>query len=213
VPNTNAPFGFTPYRGNGAAPTYELATRLIAANNTTRIFQGDPVIPLTTGYITQMAAGGTVRCEGIFSGCKYLSTSQKRTVWSNFWPGADATGDVEAYLYSNPQMQFEVQTSDSTGTAAVVFANIGEYINIGYGINLVGTPNGNTATGLSTASVDQDTLATTVTHPFTIVGLIESPPGSDGTDSTSANPEYNRVIVAFNNASSRTNGAGPLGIA
>jgi hypothetical protein len=210
VPNNNAPFGFTPYRGNGAAPTYELSTRMIASANTTKIFQGDPVIPLTTGYITQMSAGGTVRCEGIFSGCKYLSTSAKRTVWSNFWPGADANGDVEAYLYSNPQMQFEVQSSDATGTAAVVFANIGEYINIGYGIGLAGTPNGNTANGLSTASVDQDTLATTVTHPFIVVGLVEAPPGAEGTDIAT---EYNRVIVAFNNASSRTNGAGPTGIA
>ena len=208
--NTNAPFGFVPYRGNGAAPTYELATRYIASNNTTKIFQGDPVIPLTTGYIGQMSAGGTVRCEGIFWGCKYLSTSQKRTVWSNFWPGADATGDVEAYLYSNPQMQFEVQSSDASGTAAITFANIGEYVNIGYGIGLSGTPNGNTANGLSTASIDQDTLNTTVTLPFIIVGLVEAPPGSEGTDAAS---EYNRVIVAFNNASSRTNGAGPTGIA
>jgi len=210
VPNTNAPFGFIPYRGNGAAPTYELATRYIKSDNTTKVFQGDPVIPLTTGYITQMSAGGTVRCEGIFSGCKYLSTSMKRTVWSNYWPGSDASSDVEAYLYSNPQMQFEVQSSDSAGTAAVAFANIGEYVNIGYGIGLSGTPNGNTANGLSTASVNVATLATTVTHPFIVVGLIDSPPGAEGTDAAS---EFNRVIVAFNNASSRTNGAGPTGLA
>jgi len=210
MPNNNAPFGFIPYRGNGAAPTYELAARYIKSDNTTKIFQGDPVIPLTTGYITQMSAGGTVRCEGIFWGCKYLSTSQKRTVWSNFWNGGDASSDVEAYMYSNPQMQFEVQSSDSGGTAAVAFANIGEYVNIGYGIGLSGTPNGNTATGLSTASVNVATLATTVTHPFIVVGLIESPPTAEGTDAAS---EYNRVIVAFNNASSRTNGAGPTGLA
>jgi len=210
MPNTNAPFGFVPYRGNGAAPTYELATRLIKSDNTTKIFKGDPVIPLTTGYIGQMSAGGTVRCEGIFWGCKYLSTSQKRVVWSNYWPGADASADAEAYLYSAPNMQFEVQSSDASGTAAIAFANIGEYVNIGYGIGLSGTPNGDTNTGLSTASIDQDTLATTVTHPFIIVGLVENPPGSDGTDIAS---EYNRVIVAFNNASSRTNGGGPTGIA
>lgn len=208
--NDNTPFGFVPYRGNGAAPTYELSTRLIKSDNTTKIFQGDPVIPLTTGYITQMSAGGTVRCEGIFWGCKYLSTSQKRTVWSNYWPGADASSDVEAYLYSNPQMQFEVQSADTGASSPIGLANIGEYINIGYGIGMAGTPNGNTASGLSTAQVDQDTLATTVTHPFIVVGLVENPPGSAGTDIAS---EYNRVIVAFNNASSRTNGAGPTGIA
>lgn len=205
--NTNAPFGFVPYRGNGAAPTYELATRQIAYDNTTKIYRGDPVIPLSTGYITQMSAGGTVRCEGIFWGCKYTSISQKRTVWSNYWPTADAVeNSVEAYLYSNPQMQFEVQSGDVSGTSAITLANIGEYINIGY----VGSPNGNTATGISTAFVDQDTLNTTVTHPFIVVGLIDSPPGSEGTDTAS---EYNRVIVGFNNASSRTNGAGPTGIA
>ena len=110
---------------------------------------------------------------------------------------------VEAYLYSNPQMQFEVQSSDATGTAAIGLANIGEYINIA-------NAGGSTATGISGMTVDQDTLATTVTHPFIIVGLVETPPGSDGTDITT---EYNRVIVAFNNASSRTNGAGPTGIA
>ena len=203
--NTNAPFGFVPYRGNGAAPTYELSTRLIKSDNTTKIFQGDPVIPLNTGYITQMSVGGTVRCEGIFWGCKYLSTSQKRVVWSNYWPGADASSDVEAYLYSNPQMQFEVQSGDTDpGSSALAFANIGRYINIGY----VGSPNGNTATGLSTAFVDVDTVANTITHPFIFVGLVDTPPGSPGT----ANAEFNRVIVAFNNASSRTNGAGPLGL-
>jgi hypothetical protein len=46
--------------------------------------------------------------------------------------------------------------------------------------------------------------------PFRIVGLVENPPGSNGTDITT---EYNRVIVAFNNASTRTNGAGPTGLA
>lgn len=202
--NTNAPFGFMPYRGNGAAPTYELATRQIAYDNTTAIYRGDAVIPLTTGYIGVMSAGGTTRCEGIFWGCKYTSVSQKRTVWSNYWPGADAvSGSVEAYLYSNPQMQFEVQSSDATGTSSITLANIGEYINIA-------NAGGSTATGISGMTVDQDTLATTVTHPFIVVGLVETPPGSEGTDTTT---EYNRVIVAFNNASSRTNGAGPTGIA
>jgi hypothetical protein len=200
--NTNTPFGFRQAKGTGSVPTYELSTRKIASNNSTAIFFGDAVIPLTTGYIGQ-ATASTVRMEGIFYGCKYLSTSQKRVVWSNYWPGADATGDVTAYICDDPNAQFIVQSSDTTGTAAITFANIGEYINIA-----VGT--GNTANGLSGMTVDQDTLGTTVTLPFRIVGLVEDPPGVNGTDITT---EYNQVIVAFNNASTRTNGAGPLGIA
>lgn len=200
--NTNTPFGFRQVKGTGSVPTYELSTRKIASNNSTAIFFGDAVIPLTTGYIGQ-ATASTVRMEGIFYGCKYLSTSQKRVVWSNYWPGADATGDVTAYICDDPNAQFIVQSSDASGTSPIAFANIGEYINIA-----VGT--GNTANGLSGMTVDQDTLGTTVTLPFRIVGLVEDPPGVNGTDITT---EYNQVIVAFNNASTRTNGAGPTGIA
>tara|TARA_R110000868_G_scaffold95713_8_gene263094 strand:+ start:927 stop:1535 length:609 start_codon:yes stop_codon:yes gene_type:complete len=200
--NTNSPFGFRQYSGTGSAPTYEQNVRLIKSDNTTAIFFGDAVIPLTTGYIGQ-ATASTVRVEGIFAGCKYVSTSQKRTVWSNYWPGSDANGDVEAYIIDDPNAKFLVQSSDSGGTAAITFANIGEYINLA-----VGT--GNTATGISGMTVNVATLATTVTLPFRIVGLVTSPPGAEGTDTAT---EYNQVIVAFNNASTRTNGAGPVGIA
>jgi len=201
--NTNAPFGFRQYSGTGSAPTYEQNVRYIASNNTTAIFFGDAVIPLTSGYIGQ-ATASTVRVEGIFAGCKYVSISQKRTVWSNYWAGnGDANGDIEAYIIDDPNAKFLVQSSDSGGTAAVTFANVGEYINLA-----VGT--GNTATGISGMTVNVATLATTVTLPFRIVGLVTSPPGAEGTDTAT---EYNQVIVAFNNASTRTNGAGPVGIA
>lgn len=202
--NTNAPFGFVPYRGNGAAPTYELTTRQIASTNTTAIYRGDAVIPLNTGYITVKAAADAVPLAGVFWGCKYTSVSQKRTVWSNYWPGADAVaGSVEAYVYSAPNMVFEVMSIDVSGTSAITLANIGEYIDI-YNAG------GSTATGISGMGVDQDTLATaTVTLPFQIVGLVDSPPGSDGADTAS---EYNRVLVQFNNMVGRNNGAGPAGV-
>lgn len=194
--NTNAPFGFRQIKGTGSAPTYEQSYRKIASNNTTAIYSGDAVIPLSTGYIAQ-ATASTVRMEGIFVGCKYTSTSQKRTVWSNYWPGSDATGDVEAYIIDDPNAQFVVQA----GGTAVGFDKIGEYIQLN-----VGT--GSAATGISGMFVESPN--TTVTLPFRIVGLVENPPGANGTDAASA---YNQVIVAFNNASTRTNGAGPTGIA
>ena len=110
---------------------------------------------------------------------------------------------MEAYIIDDPNAKFVVQSSDSGGTAAITFAKIGEYIDIA-----VGT--GNTATGISGMTVNVATLATTVTLPFRIVGLVTAPPGADGTDTAT---EYNQVIVAFNNASTRTNGAGPTGLA
>ena len=196
VTNTNAPYGFKQYKGTGALPTFELNTRAIASNNTTAIYYGDAVIPLTTGYIGQ-ATASTVRMEGVFYGCKYVSTSQKRTVWSNYWPGADATGDVEAYVCDDPNAQFMVQA----GGTNIGFANIGEYIQLN-----VGT--GSTATGMSGMYVESP--ATTVTLPFIVKALVADPPGVNGTNITGT---YNTLIVGFNNASTRTNGAGPTVIA
>ena len=196
--NTNAPFGFRQYRGTGSAPTYEQTTRKIDGTtpNTTKIFFGDAVIPLNTGYITQ-ATASTVPLAGVFAGCKYVSTSQKRTVWSNYWGGGDATGDVEAYVISDPNAQFVVQA----GGTPIGFADLGLNVQINLGTG------GNTATGISGMYVENP--AGTISLPFRLVGFVEAPPGANGTDIATA---YNQVIVAFNNAVTRSNGAGPTGI-
>lgn len=193
--NTNAPFGFREYRGMGSDPTYEQSVRLIKSDNTTAVYFGDPVSNLNTGYITR-ATAGTAQISGIFAGCKYLSTSQKRTVWSNYWPGSDAAADVEAYIIDAPNAQFIVQA----GGTAIGLADMG--LNIQFNL---GT--GNASTGISGAYVESP--AVTATLPFRIIGFIESPPGANGTDITSA---YNQIIVGFNNVTSRNNGAGPTGI-
>lgn len=185
--NTNAPFGFRQYRGGGSAPTYEQVAMTIASNNTTAIYFGDPVVPLNTGYIAQ-ASSNSVQVAGIFVGCKYLSTSQKRTVWSNYWPGSDANGDIEAYVVNDPNARFVAQ-SDATGVA---FADVNA--NIGFAI---GT--GNSATGISGAYLDTSTLNTTNTLPFRVVALVTQPPGSAGTEAGA----YNWAIVAFNNVSTK----------
>ncbi len=206
--NTSAPFGFAQYQGGaGGAPTFSQTTRRIASANGTAIYTGDPVMPVVssaTGYITQGAAGTTV-VAGIFAGCKYLSTSQKRTVWNNYWPGSDATGDVEAYIIDDPNARFRVQGNSTTfnigGTLATYTTSpIGQYAQFAIGT-------GNTANGLSGAYLDS--LGTTVTYPFIVVDLVTAPPGANGTDPTTA---YNQVVVGFNNEWLRTNGAGPTGI-
>ena len=185
--NTNAPFGFRQYSGTGSAPTYEQVVYYIAQANTTDIFFGDPVVPLNTGYITQ-ATSNSVQIAGIFVGCKYLSTSQKRTVWSNYWPGSDASSDVEAYVVNDPNAKFVVQ-SDATGIA---FADINA--NIGFSIG-----SGNTASGISGAFLDTSTLNTTNTLPFRVIGLVTQPPGAPGTEAGA----YNLAVVAFNNVSTK----------
>jgi hypothetical protein len=184
--NTNAPFGFALSAFlPGFTPNYAPSVRRIASNNATAIYCGDPVTALNTGYITRSTAG-TTSIEGILLGVKYLSTTQQRTVWRNYWPGSDATGDVEAYVIDSPNALFRAQAGGST--TAIGFADIGSGINFALGT-------GNTATGISGAYADQTTIATTSTLPFRIVKLVRDPPGANGTDIASA---YNHVILAFN---------------
>lgn len=207
--NTNAPFGFAPYfGGSGGAPTFALSRRLIASTDTQACYRGDPVKPVTSsanGFITQYTTPGTTMVAGIFWGCKYLSTSQKRVVWSNYWPGSDASSNVMAYIYDDPNMQFVVQGNSTTfnisGTTTLTTSSpVGQYAQFAIGT-------GTSANGLSGAYLN--TLGTTVTYPFIVTDLIYGPPGANGADPTTA---YNQVVVGFNNEWRRTNGAGPTGI-
>ena len=189
--NTNAPFGFRQYSGNGSAPTYEQVAVQIAYN-ASAIYFGDPVEPDASGTVVRgdgtTGAGGIA---GIFVGCKYLSVSQKRTVWSNYWPGSDVASSqvVEGYIVNDPNAKFLVQV----GTTGLTQAEVNS--NIGYDI---GT--GNAANGLSGAFVTESSLATTSTLPFRVISLVTQPPGAPGTEAGA----YNLVIVAFNNVSTKS---------
>lgn len=185
--NTNAPFGFE-HEGYlpGYTGNFEHSVRKIKSDNSTAIYSGDPVTSLSTGYIARSTAG-TTQIHGIFVGCEYISTSQKRKVWMPYWPGSDATGDITAYVIDSPQAIFRVRAGGST--TAIGFADINALANFALGT-------GNASTGKSGAYLDQTTIATaTTTLPFRIIGLVEDPPGADGTDATSG---YNIVRVAFN---------------
>lgn len=206
--NTFSPFGFRDYlAGSGGAGTFAQHSYKISSGNATAIFRGDPVSPVVapaTGYIKQAVPGTTV-IAGIFEGCSYLSTSQKRTIWMNYWPGSDAAYDVDAYVFDDPNAQFVVQ---ATGTIANITGTLTAQTSgpqMQYAQFTAGT--GNTSTQQSGAYISA--LATTVTYPFIVRDIITQPPGGPGTDPTLAN---NWIVVGFNNEIMRTNGAGPTGI-
>lgn len=141
-----------------------------------------------TGYINRWTAGSgsaSVQAAGIFYGCRYYSTSQKKSVWNNYWPGSDATGDVEAFVCSDPNAQFMIQAySDAIGQA---------YVGCTADVNM-GTVN--TVTGLSGMALITPSTSSPTTLPFKVVSIVTTPPGANGTDSASS---YNNVIVGFNN--------------
>jgi hypothetical protein len=154
----------------------------IAYDNSNPIFHGMAVIPLAGGVIDdlQAAAGGNVSIAGVFGGCEYVSSTTGATIWSNYWPGsgADSNHPVKAFLYDDPNQLFQIATSNVVAAAnteaeirAAVFANIA----------FASGNSGSTSTGLSSATADLNTIATTNTLALRIMGIQDDPANSDFT--------------------------------
>ena len=189
--NLFAPFGFHHVNArSGATPSYENETRKIALGNTTPINYGDPVVMLSTGYITR-ATPGTTQIAGIFLGATYNSISLSgRLMPMRNWPGnSDAIGDADALIIANGDQVLKVQAN-----GLVTRGNIGNNANFA-----IGTPSA--LLGTSGAYLDVATIGTTATLPFRIIDLVTDPPGENGTDITSIN---NMVLVRFNNVDARS---------
>ncbi len=201
--NTNGAFGLRPVgvQGSGANTTGTTEYR-IASGNSNAIYQGSPVIPLSTGFIDIVgaAAGGTVGLLGVFWGCEYVSSTTGATIWSNTWPGsgADTNYPVKAFVYDDPMQTFTIATSNVVGAAnteaeirAAVFANIA----------FAGGNSGSDTTGISSATADLNTIAATASLSMRIMGVQEDPDNSDFT--VAGIP----LIVRLNNHFNAPNGS------
>jgi len=184
--NVNAPFGFRPIRRqDGAAWSGNLTQLKVANGDTNALNRGDVVKQLATGYVTIIAAGVTDHSfRGVVQGCHYLSTVLGYNIWSNYWPGSGATGDVDLFVADDPYLVFEVQGSTST---AIAFADIGANGDV------VVTAS---TTGFSKWALNQGTLAVTATFPFRIVALGNNSRAiENGYDTTTG---FNIVEVVWN---------------
>ncbi len=192
--NTFAPSGFQDTRRkDGAAWTGALSERKIAAANTHKIYRGDPVILLSTGYIDIGTPGSlpTSGVLGIFMGCEQQGSPNTNPFqWQPYYNGS-ATQDTKAYIIDDPMVVFRAWVGTGSASAAggpATLADLNQNISFQYG-------SGSALSGLSGAYVDFSTVGVTDTLPFTIVGLVTSPPGVNGTDHTSAG---NIVQVVLN---------------
>ena len=201
--NTNVSFGLRPLARLGSSYSTTGTTEYrIASDNSNRIYQGMPVIPLSTGFIDdlQAATGGTVSILGVFYGCEYVSSTTGERIFSNNWPGsgADSNHPVKAFIYDDP-MQLFVIAADAGGSSfdteseirGAVFSNV----------QLANGNSGNNTTGISTAVADLSTAAADAAFPLRIVGIQEDPENSDFT--AAGIP----LIVRINNHFNAPNGS------
>lgn len=208
--NTNNPFGFRQFgMREGSAPTAGFDRKFISSGYTNPVFTGDAVVRSTTppylvsGGSSQGTGGVTLGAsaainEGIFMGCKYYNTNVSRTVWNSYWPGSGATGDVEAYVCTNPEELYIVQGS----TGAVLGST-----NVGMLVPQIttGSSQGNTLSGISNMIVNSS-LVTGLSSmgQWQIVDIYSNyaPPGVNGTSTGSEGMQI--VIVQPNIAIRRT---------
>ena len=201
--NINGAFGLRPIAklGQGSNSTgftgytpYE-----IASDNSNRIYQGMPVIPLSTGFIDRVgaAAGGSVSLLGAFMGCEFVSSTTGKVVFSNNWPGsgADSNHPVKAFVADDPNQLFliasDASLTDEATTRAAVFANA----------NFSSGQSGDNTTGVSSAALAVSTIATTNSLHLRIMGWQEDPSNADFASAGIG------LIVRLNNSFNAPNGS------
>ena len=197
--NIQAPFGFRRQSGTGASPTFELQTYNMDYNAIATYF-GDPLVRQADGTVAPIAQTTQSVAQilaGIFAGCEYPSVSQKRPLWSNYFPGNDvASGNfVTAYVVNDPNAQFLCQSDNTTFATFTGFSAAGIGANYAYN-----SGTGNAANGLSGAYVVTSSGAVTATLAFRLISLVTFPPNSQGTQAGA----YSFGIVAFNNVETKS---------
>ena len=182
--NTDSSYGLRPISRQGSSANSTGMTEYrIAVANTNPLFHGMAVIPLAAGVIDdlQAAAGGNVSICGVFGGCEYVSSTTGATIWSNYWPGtgADTNHPVKAFVYDDPNQLFQIATSNVVAgydTEAEVRTAV--FSNIAFATG----NSGSTATGLSSATADLNTVAATNTLALRVMGIQDDPANSDFTE-------------------------------
>ena len=201
--NTNGAWGLRPIAkvGSNSNSTGVSGYTMyeIASDNSNAIYQGSPVIPLSTGYIDIVgaAAGGTVGLVGAFMGCKYVASTTGKPTWCNYWPGsgADSNHPVEAFVADDPMQLFAIATDaswTSKATArAAVFANA----------NFSSGTSGSTTSGMSSGALAISTINTTANLNLRIMGWEDDPMNQDFSAAGIS------AIVRLNNSYNSANGA------
>jgi hypothetical protein len=189
--NTLERFGLRPSRQLNGSPFINAQNRYrIASGNSTSIFQGDLVTPLSTGTITRAVANTSDVVVGVFNGCFYTDPTTQKPTFSNFYPQSTNASDITAFVIDGPDTVFEVN-ANAIFAVADLFQN--------YSINNV---SGNTQTGISLVQLDVSKSGTAGTYVVQAIDISQNPNNNDVATSNA------NIMVRINNHFYRQGGTG-----
>lgn len=178
-PVVSAPYGYKPVNLLGGQ-VFSGSTRnvQIQYNYATPIYFGD-AIKEVNGFVTRASIASATTANqttGIFLGCYYTSPSTKQRLWSQYYPGNVAAGDITAIISDDPDIVIRAVMCTSA-------ANIGSVAQVMVGSNVGGitTNAGSANTGDSASAILVPTALSTATLPFRVVDIIRDTAVSLGT--------------------------------
>jgi len=191
MPNVLERFGLRPSRQLNGSPFINAQNRYrIASGNSTSIFQGDLVKPLSTGTISRAVANTSDTVVGVFNGCFYTDPTTQKPTFSNFYPTSTNASDITAFVIDGPDTVFEVN-ANAVFAVADLFQN--------YSINNV---TGSTQTGISLVQLDVANSGTAGTYVVQAIDISQDPNNNDVATSNA------NIMVRINNHFYRQGGTG-----
>ena len=177
-------FGLRPYRKLDGTPLVGAQNRYtIKAGYATAIYQGDLVIPVSTGNIERHTAGNGTAVVGVFNGVFYNDPTTQKPTYKNYYPGGvtPTQGDITAFVVDDPDAVF-LMDADQSFVRADLFKNYS-----------VTNATGVTQTGISQVQLDVSASGTTTTFAVQAIDISQDPDNSDVTVSNA------NILVRINN--------------
>lgn len=166
---TSAPFGFRPIFHPSGLIRAQAFPDGIASAYGSALYMGMPVILNTNGTITQGTAAADIL--GVFAGVSYIPSGGGRPIYQPNWVASTAydAGTMMAYVYTDPDIVYDVQADGSIAATAV-----------GDQADVSNVTNGSSYTGMSQATLSATLKGAGVQGQFRIIGLQLTPDNAWG---------------------------------
>ena len=177
-------FGLRPYRKLDGTPLVGAQNRYtIKPGYGTAIYQGDMVVPVSTGNIERHTAGNAAAVVGVFNGVFYNDPTTQKPTYKNYYPGSitPTQGNITAFVVDDPDAVF-LMDADAVFARADLFKNYS-----------VTSATGVTQTGISSVQLDGSVSGTASTFVVQAIDISQDPENSDVTTSNA------NILVRINN--------------